>query len=791
MKKVIFTLTTCLFFNLTFGQLKLKGKIQDEKEPLPFVSILLTDSASVQLTTLSDSLGRFSFQLPKAGKYHLLVDYISYEKFEKTLEISEDQEIQVQLAPAKIEEVVVVGQRPQIQRKVDGVVLRWANPAMLKGLTMQDALRRLPMMIRSKNGLPEVVMKNRTVYYFNGKRSFLSNEQIQQLLESLPAEEIESIEVITNPGAEYDEQGNVAVVKIFLKRGSLFSKIYLEASSRQNTFNSQAANFTWVKQSKWNTNLNVSAKRSAYRNITNTEFYENDKSSAMLNYQNMDFRGKLSANGNYIASRQLPKNQEIEIQASANISSTRVEPVIERSDVFYQTWTGSAWQTISQGVQENIKEGQSSLQNLGVFYKKGYSKGFLSTNLVLSNFLSEDFATLIYTSDISYDNRTQNVKQGIQSAYLRTDYTTMLKNSQLAFGFYGAYTLNQTDTKWQNLVGGTYVTDPNNTFRYNYDEQYITPFVSWSKQWSPQWQSKIGIKLENTFNRGKIDDEPKFTNTYINPLPDVSLMYLKSERHIWNFASRGYVVRPDFWQLNPYRFYISPNFYVENNPFLQPSYIVENTLTYTFNQKLTLAAQWRHQTRRESQINLQDGTNNIVTRLNVADENLYTGALNYGEVFWKQRWQMNLGLSGTWVEYLPYAQFADIFYRTNFFFGSANLDNTLLLLQNQKSTLNLNFGIYASTSGYDANMFIKPIYNLYANLTYTIKDWTISLETDDLTRRMVMRGVGLMNSRIFLLNTYGDDRMVRLRVRYVLGSKVVRKQDSNIEKGDIDRRINK
>lgn len=791
MKKVIFTLTTCLFFNLTFGQLKLQGKIQDEKTPLPYVSILLTDSASVQLTTLSDSLGKFSFQVPKAGKYHLFIDYISYEKFHKTLEISEDQDIEIKLEPAKIEEVVVVGQRPQIERKVDGMVLRWANPAMLKGLTMQEALRRLPMMTRGKNGLPEVVMKNRTVYYMNGKRSFLSTGQIQQLLESLPAEEIESIEVITNPGAEYDEQGNVGVVKIFLKRGSLFSKIYLEAWTRQNTFNSQATNFTWVKQSKWNTTLNLSAKRSAYRNYIKTEFYENDNSSAMLNEQKMDFKGNLSANGSYIASRQLPKNQEVEIQASAEITSTRPQPVIERSDVAYQTWTGSAWQTFSQGVQENIKESQSLFQNVGFFYKKGYSKGALSANLVLNNYLDEDFATLTYISNSTNDNRTQNVKQGVHSAYLRTDYTTTLKNSQLVFGIYGAYTLNQTDTKWQNLVGGVYVTDLNNTFRYNYDEQYVTPFVSWSKQWSPQWQSKIGFKLENTFNRGKIDGEQKFTNTYINPLPDISIMYIKSEKHIWNLASRGYVYRPEFWQLNPYRFYISPNFYVENNPFLQPSYIVENTLSYTFNQKLILAAQWRHQTRRESQINIQDGADNIVTRLNVCDENLYTAALNYGEVFWKQRWQMNFGISGTWVQYLPYAQFANIFYRNNFFFGNTNIDNTLLLLQNQKTTLNLNFGVYASTSAYDANMFIKPIYGLYANLTCVIKDWTISLESDDLTRRMVMRGDGLMNSRIFLLNTYGDNRMVRLRVRYVFGSKVIRKQDSNIEKGDIDRRIGK
>ncbi|MCS6796071.1 MAG: TonB-dependent receptor family protein [Raineya sp.] len=786
----IFSLITCL----AWGQIKIKGKIQDEKESLPLATILVTDSVSTTFSIVSDSLGRFYLQIPKAGKYHFLIEYIGYEKFQKSFEINENtSEIQIQLEPNKIDEVVVVGRRPRIERKVDGVVLRWANPAMLKGLTMQEALRRLPMMTRGKTGLPEVVMKDRTVYYLNGKRSFLSNEQILQLLESLPAEEIERIEVITNPGAEYDEQGNVAIVKIFLKTSSLYSKMYASAWTRQNSYNSQAIDFTWIKQNKWHTTLNLSAKNSAKRVTHNAEFYENDRSAALLNYQTIDYKGNLSGSAAFIASRNLPKNQEIEIQASANISSTRPQPVVEKAKVVKQAWQAGLWQTTGEGIQQNSQKDQKVFQNVGIFYKKQYSQSAFSGNLVFTNFSNDKFATLYYHEIDYLIAQEQKIKQNIQSTYFRTDYKTTLKNNTLAAGVYGAYTFNQTNTHWQEniLSRSIAIFDTSYAFQYQYNEQYFTPFVSWSKQWSERWQSKIGLRVENTFNRGKIDGVQKFTNLYINPLPDVNIMYAKNENHIWNFTSRGFIGRPEFWQLNPYRYYISPNFYVENNPFLQPSYVIENTFAYTLKQKLTFALQWSYQMRRESQINIQEGNNNVVKRFNTNDENWYIANVNYSEIFWKQRWQMNFSLMGVWAVFLPYAEFANVFYRTSFPFGSISLDNTLLLLQRKNTLLNLNFGFFGNSSGYQTNFFMKPTYNIYAALTCNFKDWTFSIETEDISRGMAIRGDGIMNTRTFLMNNYNDDRMVRLRIRYVFGRKVVSQKESKISQGDIEQRISK
>jgi hypothetical protein len=779
-----------------WAQKQLSGCVQDEEGGLPYATVQLTDSAAVNLSTAADERGCFQLQVPQAGVYHLLITYVGYEDYYRQVEISQDTNLEIRMKPGiQLEGVEITAPKPLITPTADGMAMSWANTEALKGLTTQQALARLPMLRRKAGGLPDVVGKERTVYYLNGRRSFLSEEQIKALLESLPAEEIERVELVLNPGAEYDEQGDVAIVKIYLRKGGLYSRYYLNAWTMQRTFNSQGGDITWAKQGKWNSTLMFYAGNDIQYHIGKDNIMEQDGSAASYNDTRWINRRGLGTSLTWIASHSKPSGQVWEVQASGNYRTNRGAPSRELNNFRQEVYTGNGVQTVALGKQDNSSLEREGEGTLGLFYEQPLGKGKLTLNTAFSYYNSENEGIMNYEDYLGNDDerRRQYVAQSIRSIYNKVDYQRPLsEKSVLMAGVYGAYAVNGNDTRWWQWAQSGYVPEPENTFVYDYREYYVTPYIGWQKQWSERWQSKVGLRVESTFNEGFLDGMRKFENTYFNPLPDVSVLFVQNENHIWQLQSRGSVQRPAFWELNPYRFYSAPNYYIENNPFLQPSYSISNTLSHVIRQKIVLGLLWKYEGRKSAQMLLEDEQgNNAFKRLNAADYHMWAIFGDYTESFWQGRGQLKLYAAGAFFQYLPYSAYKSIISDALNFTWNTSGTLTLVPVQKEGKVLSVDMGAGLRGPFNQMNIQISPLFYFYVDVNYRFGDWTLSLTSDDLGRNYIYRLETNMYSRITEQTMYQDARYVQLRVRYTFGSRIANSQDGRLDKGDIEQRMGK
>ena len=212
--------------HLSLGQAELMGLIVDgtTSKPVPFVSVALYRKAdSVAVTgVLADSVGVFRIPRIAPGQYQLKTFFLGYKPQIVPVKLKRGDVFNagtVLLEPAKnqLNEVVVTGQWADLTVKADRQTYRAAQFGSAVGGTATDLLRNLPGI--SMNAEGEVTQRGA-----NGFLVLLNGKPVQAnlgtLLNQLPANTIESIEVITTPSARYDPDGKAGIIAITTKSGA-------------------------------------------------------------------------------------------------------------------------------------------------------------------------------------------------------------------------------------------------------------------------------------------------------------------------------------------------------------------------------------------------------------------------------------------------------------------------------------------------------------------------------------------------------------------------------------------
>lgn len=211
--------------HLVFGQTQLQGLLVDATtaKPIPYASVALYRLAdSVAVTgVLSDSLGRFRISQVSPGLYRLKPFFVGYKTSTTSVTLNNGEGLDVgtlRLEPLKnqLEEVVVTGQRMDLTLKADRQTYRAAQFQSATGGTATDILRNLPGLSINAEGDVSLRGANDFLVLLNGKPV---QANLGTLLNQMPANSIESIEVITTPNARYDPDGKAGIIAIVTKKG--------------------------------------------------------------------------------------------------------------------------------------------------------------------------------------------------------------------------------------------------------------------------------------------------------------------------------------------------------------------------------------------------------------------------------------------------------------------------------------------------------------------------------------------------------------------------------------------
>ena len=206
----------------------LRGKVVDSKNvPLEFVNVSLLDaSGKLVAGGIVDQTGHFELSNVKNGNYKLKISYVGYETIEKNITVNaKTNDSLVRLSTFKmnddseiLDEVNVVGQKSSMRLEIDKKVFDIGSQASAAGLSASEALETIPSVEVDSEGTISLRGSTSVTVWINGKAQGLTADNRGDILEQMPAESIDRIEVITNPSSKYSAEGSAGIINIILKR---------------------------------------------------------------------------------------------------------------------------------------------------------------------------------------------------------------------------------------------------------------------------------------------------------------------------------------------------------------------------------------------------------------------------------------------------------------------------------------------------------------------------------------------------------------------------------------------
>lgn len=277
-----------------FASGDITGKVFNKQtgEPLDFATVQLLDSKGKPLAIggTTDESGVFVLTGVPDGTYIVHISNIGSVPVERAVKISGSN---VNLADIRLaddakllKEVVVTGVRSQMRFELDKKVFNVDANIASSGASASELLESIPSVEVDQDGEVSLRGNSSVTVWINGKESGLSSDNRAQILEQLPAETIERIEVITNPSAKYNPEGTAGIINIVLKkdrRAGYFGSAELGADTRGGGNANASINFN---TGKWDSYASIGFRmrhnkstESSKRDYTDGTFLNSDGSS--------------------------------------------------------------------------------------------------------------------------------------------------------------------------------------------------------------------------------------------------------------------------------------------------------------------------------------------------------------------------------------------------------------------------------------------------------------------------------------------------------------------------------
>ncbi len=391
------------------------GKVIDENgEPLPFVNVVLLslpDSAFVQ-GAMTDEQGMFNIATDKSEGL-LKLTSIGYQTLYHPFKTGDGLLLQMKEDTLMLSEVVIKGQLPKTKLTGEGMQTNIHGSVLENVGSANDVLARTPGMIKGQNGL-EVIGKGTPLYFINGRKVTDSSE-----LERLQSNEIQSIEVITNPGPQYDATVfSVVRIRTIRRQGDGFS-FDLNASDEQSLRWSKGNDpFGAVNMNYRIGGVDIFAGVNYDRNTSRQDSYAETASYGIdRNGDNYLFENKGDVLAEYIG-QSLYGNAGVNWQiANDHFLGGKIEwgkqldydvHTVVNSDVFE-----NGIQVDGLTTSSDDKLGNKSFYNLGAnLYYNGTVNGKLGIDVNLDYYgtdystgsVSKEISTMTHDADISSDS---------------------------------------------------------------------------------------------------------------------------------------------------------------------------------------------------------------------------------------------------------------------------------------------------------------------------------------------------------------------------------------------------
>lgn len=204
----------------------IRGTIVDgtTQKPIDFVNVALLKGENAPPTTgvVTDEKGNFLLPNVPPGKYVLKVSFVGYNTLTIPLNVDNRElnigKVKLTEDSKTLSEVQVIGQGTQMRFEIDKKVFSVDQNIAAAGGSATEVLQNIPSVDVDNEGNVSLRNNSSVEVWINGKPSGLTAENRAQILQQMPAESIESIEIMTNPSAKFNPEGTAGIINLVMKR---------------------------------------------------------------------------------------------------------------------------------------------------------------------------------------------------------------------------------------------------------------------------------------------------------------------------------------------------------------------------------------------------------------------------------------------------------------------------------------------------------------------------------------------------------------------------------------------
>ena len=579
MKRFMPMLVAMLFATqFSFAQSEISGTINNhQKEGIYFATIALFQQADSALVkgVATDENGSFILTNIKDGRYYLETSRLGFatQKVEN-LNFPKDngqQFILTLLEDATVLSTVeVTAKVPLLEQRADRLIVNVAENATSLNGSLLDVMKKVPGMLVIGNKLKMAGQPNVTIL-LNGKSTKYMD--IQSLLKDMPGDNIQRVEVIHQPGAEFDAEGTGPIINIILKKNSLFGtngsiKVGI---AKGEDFKYQTGVSLSHYQGKFNVSGSIGWKDYPYYDemrltrLVGEDVYDQ---VSIDPYENQSFNANLGIDWDVTKRQRIGCSSRYFDWASDNI-------ITNTTDI---NFLDEAIKDLNL-ITKNTKEETWKMRTFNPYYRFEID--------TTGQKIDFDINVVTITNGGGNKLSSQELNHGVRfpgQEYLQPGATAII-TAQLDYVYPfskvfkvkigGKYSDAKLDNDLQALVeneSGDWLNDPLQSNHFLFDETIKAAYLKIGFN-QEKWSGTAGLRYEDSESKGySITLDTTLTRTIAKLFPSVSLNRSITKELGATFAYSYRIDRPNYASLNPFVYYLDPFTSERGNPALAPAF---------------------------------------------------------------------------------------------------------------------------------------------------------------------------------------------------------------------------
>ena len=563
----------------------------DTKEPLPFAAVKITHTMSEELVTggMTDDKGRFKIESITLGPNQVEFAYVGYKTKAQEVRLGREGieidlgKIGLQSSGVELNEVTVEAEREFMTNEIDRKVYDPSKLILSKTGSATDILENIPAVELDVDGNITLRGSSAVRIMIDGRPSRFTGEDLSALLQSLPANSVEKVEVMTNPSAKYDPDGTAGMINIVLKKSALQGLNGSVNSSYSGADRFRAGINLNYKVEDLNFFFNAGhssgryprsswSRRDNFLGEDTLSFYQVVDGYGGRNGNNIKAGIDWSPGSKHVFTLQGTINQGLRPRVSNN-NTDWTTPFLDYTLTQSSDRQGSRWNN-SYDMIYDFKPKKGEELNVRMSYTDGSRDDVLEfTQDTLTNSIkmpSDKYRTNSFGEQWEFNGILDYTKKWNKDRKFEAGAKIITREDLDAF--------NRTNI---DIYTGdtTYLLDSENEFLYG--EDILAVYSNYGFKKGP-WGFQLGLRAEQAnITATQITQDSTFYNNYFQVYPSAFLTYEIAAGREINMSYSRRVQRPGGRQLNPFIDYSDPFNLRSGNPYLLPAFTGSYELGYT------------------------------------------------------------------------------------------------------------------------------------------------------------------------------------------------------------------